>query len=164
MVVTTDLCDANENLMVTGQLRVVRPGFFSYGALTQFSGRAVTLKVFEDNSWVRTLLEEKGEGRVLVIDGGGSMRCALVGGNLGVLAHKNGWSGILVYGCVRDTAELRLAQVGVKALGVHPQKSLKQNMGQRDLVLDFAGTRIKPGDFIYADEDGILVSDLEISA
>lgn len=156
---TTDLCDSHEDLIANGQIRVVAPIFKSYGGRIQFHGAAVTLKVFEDNSWVRTLLDEPGQGRVLVIDGGGSMRCALVGGNLGVLAEKNGWAGIWVNGCVRDTAELIQSKVGIAAMAVHPQKSIKRNVGERDLVIDMAGTMVKPGDIVYIDQDGILVSD-----
>ncbi len=156
---TTDLCDAHEDLIVKGQLRVATPIFKPYGSHIQFSGAAVTLKVFEDNTWVRTLLDEPGQGRVLVIDGGGSMRCALVGGNLGVLAEKNDWAGIWVNGCVRDTAELIQSKIGIAAIAAHPQKSVKRNVGERDLVIDMAGTTVKPGDIIYVDQDGILVSD-----
>ena len=156
---TTDLCDAHEDLIAKGELRVAAPIFKPFGGHIQFFGAAVTLKVFEDNTWVRTLLDEPGRGRVLVIDGGGSMRCALVGGNLGVLAEKNGWAGIWVNGCVRDTAELVQAKVGIAAMAAHPQKSVKRNVGERDLVIDMAGTKVKPGDIIYADQDGILVSD-----
>ncbi len=156
---TTDICDANEDLILKGQLRVCAPVFKAYGGLSKFKGAAVTLKVFEDNTWVRTLLDEPGQGRVLVIDGGGSTRCALVCGNLGVLAEKNGWAGILVNGCVRDTLELAACKVGIRALAAHPQKSVKRNVGERDLVIDLAGTSVKPGDMIYVDEDGILISD-----
>ena len=156
---TTDICDANEDLILKGQLRVCAPVFKAYGGLSKFQGAVVTLKVFEDNTWVRTLLDEPGQGRVLVIDGGGSTRCALVGGNLGVLAEKNGWAGILVNGCVRDTLELAACKVGIRALAAHPQKSVKRNVGERDLVIDLAGTTVKPGDMIYVDEDGVLISD-----
>ncbi|MEY4625155.1 MAG: hypothetical protein RL061_680 [Pseudomonadota bacterium] len=156
---TTDICDAHEDLITKGQLRVCAPVFKPYGGLTRFNGTAVTLKVFEDNTWVRTLLDEPGQGRVLVIDGGGSTRCALVGGNLGVLAEKNNWAGIVVFGCVRDTLELAQSKVGIRALAAHPQKSVKRNVGERDLVVDIAGTVVKPGDMIYADEDGLIVSD-----
>ncbi|MFM1806847.1 MAG: hypothetical protein RL212_1106 [Pseudomonadota bacterium] len=156
---TTDICDANEDLISKGQLRVCAPVFKAYGGLSRFKGAAVTLKVFEDNTWVRTLLDEPGQGRVLVIDGGGSTRCALVGGNLGVLAEKNNWAGIVVFGCVRDTLELAQSKVGIRALATHPQKSVKRNVGERDLVIDIAGTVVKPGDMIYADEDGVIVSD-----
>ena len=96
---------------------------------------------------------------VLVVDGGGSMRCALVGGNLGVLAQKNGWAGILVNGAVRDADELEACDIGVRALGTHPRKSVKRNSGERDVAVQFPGTVIRPGDWIYADADGILVSD-----
>jgi regulator of ribonuclease activity A len=146
-------------LITKGQLRVCAPVFKPYGGLTRFNGTAVTLKVFEDNTWVRTLLDEPGLGRVLVIDGGGSTRCALVGGNLGVLAEKNNWAGIVVFGCVRDTLELAQSKVGIRALAAHPQKSVKRNVGERDLVVDIAGTVVKPGNMIYADEDGLIVSD-----
>ena len=156
---TTDICDAHEELITKGLLRVCAPVFKSFGGLTKFQGPAVTLKVFEDNTWVRTLLDEPGQGRVLVIDGGGSLRCALVGGNLGVLAEKNAWAGILVNGCIRDTSELAISKVGIRALAVHPQKSNKRNVGERDLIIDLAGTVVKPGDMIYVDEDGILASD-----
>ena len=156
---TTDICDANEDLILAGGLRVCAPVFQSYGGVSKFSGPAVTLKVFEDNTWVRTILDEAGQGRVLVIDGGGSMRCALVGGNLGVLAQRNGWAGIVVNGCVRDTLELAQSQVGIRALAAHPQKSVKRNVGERDLIINLAGTTVKPGDMIYADEDGVLVAD-----
>jgi len=155
---TTDICDANEDFIARGELRVLPPIFKAYGGLSQFSGPAVTLKVFEDNTWVRTILDEAGQGRVLVIDGGGSTRCALVGGNLGVLAQKNGWAGILVYGCVRDTLELAQAQVGIRALATHPQKSVKRNVGERDLQVDIAGVMVRPGEMIYVDEDGVLVA------
>ncbi len=156
---TTDLCDANEDRLDAGTLRVVTPGFRHYGRARNFSGRAVTLKLFEDNSLVRTALEAPGAGQVLVVDGGGSMRCALVGGNLGVLAQKNGWAGILVNGAVRDADELEACDIGVRALGTHPRKSVKRNSGERDVAVQFPGTVIRPGDWIYADADGILVSD-----
>ena len=111
---TTDLCDANEDLIATGVLRVCAPGFRAFGGLTKFKGPAVTLKVFEDNTWVRTILDEPGQGRVLVIDGGGSMRCALVGGNLGVLAEKNNWAGILVNGWMHSGFQQRTLRQSIR--------------------------------------------------
>lgn len=156
---TTDLCDTHEDRLDAGSLRIVTPGLQHYGRARSFSGRAVTLKLFEDNSWVRTALEAPGAGQVLVVDGGGSMRCALVGGNLGVLAQKNGWAGILVNGAVRDADELDACDIGVRALGTHPRKSVKRNSGERDVAVQFPGAAIRPGDWIYADADGILVSD-----
>jgi regulator of ribonuclease activity A len=119
---------------------------------------ATTLKVFEDNSLVRESLEQPGEGRVLVIDGGGSLRCALLGGNLAALAEKNGWAGIVVFGAVRDTRELRAAKVGIKGLAPHPRKSDKRGQGQRDLPVTFGGVTFRSGEHLYADEDGVVVS------
>lgn len=156
---TTDLCDAHEDRLDAGRLRVLAPGLRHFGRARRFCGRAVTLKLFEDNSLVRIALEAPGNGAVLVVDGGGSMRCALVGGNLGVLAEKNGWAGILVNGAVRDADELDACDLGVRALGTHPRKSLKRNSGERDVAVQFPGAVIRPGDWIYADADGVLVSD-----
>lgn len=157
--VTTDLCDANEARLAAGTLRVLEPVFRHFGWKERFSGPAATLKIFEDNTLVRSALEEPGAGRVLVIDGGGSRRCALVGGNLGVLAQQNGWAGIVVHGCVRDTEELAACEIGVMALAAHPRKSDKRGAGQRDIAVDLLGTRVELGHWIYADADGVLVSD-----
>lgn len=151
---TTDLSDAHP------AAQVCDPIFRDFGGRKSFHGPIATLKVFEDNALVRAALEEKGEGRVLVVDGGGSTRCALVGGNLGQLAVKNGWAGIVVYGCIRDSEEIAGQQVGVKALGVHPRKSEKgRNEAHRDKVVTFAGVTFRPGAYLYADADGIVVSD-----
>lgn len=157
--VTTDLCDANEARLAAGTLRVLEPVFRHFGWNERFSGPAATLKIFEDKTLVRSALEEPGAGRVLVIDGGGSRRCALVGGNLGVLAQQNGWAGIVVHGCVRDTEELAACEIGVMALAAHPRKSDKRGAGQRDIAVDLLGTRVELGHWIYADADGVLVSD-----
>ncbi len=162
--VTTDLCDANEDRLADGSLRVLTPGLLHFGKRAAFSGPAATLKVFEDNSLVRAALETPGAGRVLVVDGGGSMRCALVGGMLGVLAEKNGWAGIIVNGCVRDADELKVCDVGIRALGVHPQKSQKRNVGQEDVTVQMPGAVVRPGNWIYADADGVLVSDEKLGA
>ncbi|HEX7646261.1 MAG TPA: ribonuclease E activity regulator RraA, partial [Noviherbaspirillum sp.] len=116
---TCDICDANEDKLAAGTLAVLPPVFKSFGKQVKFSGPATTLKVFEDNVLVRQALETPGNGHVLVVDGGGSLRCALVGGNLGVLAEKNGWSGIIVNGCVRDSEELSACNVGIRALATH---------------------------------------------
>ncbi|MBU9605189.1 ribonuclease E activity regulator RraA [Burkholderia multivorans] len=155
---TTDLCDAHEDKLAAGTLRVLQPALRPYGGAARFAGPATTLKVFEDNTLVRAALEQDGGGRVLVVDGGASLRCALVGGNLGALAEKNGWAGIVVHGCVRDAAELRECKVGVLALATHPRKSDKRGAGDRDLPVTVLGTRIAPGEWIYADDDGVLVS------
>lgn len=161
-VPTTDLCDANEALLASGALRVLEPVFQAFGGATAFSGPVSTLKVFEDNTLVRTALEEPGQGRVLVVDGAGSRRCALVGGMLAVLAERNGWAGIVVNGCVRDVDEIDACKVGVRALASHPRKSDKRGAGQRDVVVEFAGARIAPGYWCYADRDGVLVSDTKL--
>jgi len=155
---TCDLCDANEDKLASAQLAVLPPVFLAFGALDKFSGRASTLKLFEDNGMVRTVLETPGEGRILVIDGGGSLRCALLGGNLGVLAQKNGWAGVIVHGCIRDVTEINACQIGVRALAVMPVRSVKRGGGEHDVRVSVAGVAIHPGDWIYADLDGILVS------
>ena len=155
---TCDLCDANEDKLGNGTLAVLPPLFQMFGRRSRFSGPAATLKVFEDNVLVRATLETPGNGRVLVVDGGGSLRCALVGGNLGVLAEKNGWAGIIVNGCIRDSEEINACDIGVRALATHPQRSVRKGMGDRDLRVTIAGVAVNPGDWIYADLDGVLVS------
>ena len=154
---TPDLCDQFEaDLGKT--VRVVTPMFKHYGNRKSFSGQIVTLKLFEDNSLVRTAFGEDGNGKVLVIDGGGSLRCALVGDQLAILAQKNGWEGVVVYGCIRDSGDINGIDIGVRALDTHPQKSIKKNVGDRDIAVTFGGVTFHPGEYLYADEDGILVS------
>ena len=150
---TTDICDAHPDVQVCA------PVFRDFGGVSAFHGPIATLKVFEDNALVRTMLEQPGGGRVLVIDGGGSLRCALVGGNLGGLAFEHGWAGILVHGCVRDSAELAAQAIGIKALAAHPRKSEQGlHLGHADRVVEFAGVRFAPGAWLYADADGVLVA------
>ncbi|GIZ53977.1 ribonuclease E activity regulator RraA [Noviherbaspirillum aridicola] len=155
---TCDICDANEDKLAAGTLHVLPPLFQIYGKRVSFSGPAKTLKVFEDNVLVRSTLETPGNGQVLVVDGGGSLRCALVGGNLGVLAEKNGWAGIVVNGCIRDSEEINACDIGVRALATHPQRSVRKGAGDADLRVTIAGVAIRPGDWIYADADGVLVA------
>jgi regulator of ribonuclease activity A len=155
---TCDLCDANENLIAEGSLAVLPPVFRSLGKRAAFAGQAATLKVFEDNVLVRAARETAGDGRVLVVDGGGSLRCALVGGNLGKLAEKNGWAGIVVNGCVRDAVELDACDIGIRALALHPQRSVRKGVGDRDIAVTIAGIAVRPGDWVYADADGVLVA------
>ncbi|EOA05502.1 ribonuclease activity regulator protein RraA [Herbaspirillum frisingense GSF30] len=155
---TCDLCDANEDKLASGTLHVLPPIFASFGRRQAFSGPARTLKVFEDNVLVRATLETPGNGQVLVVDGGGSLRCALVGGNLAQLAQDNGWAGILVNGCVRDAAELNACDVGIRALASHPQRSFRKGAGDADIKVGIAGVAVYPGDWIYADVDGVLVA------
>lgn len=149
----TDLCDAHSD-----KIQVAEPMFADFGGEMAFSGRIHTLKCFEDNSFVRSELEQPGEGRVLVVDGGGSMRCALLGGNLAKLAEDNHWAGVVVYGCVRDVEEIEACTVGVKALAAHPLKSRKQNIGELGLSVRFAGVEFREGDYLYADADGMITA------
>lgn len=151
---TTDLCDA-----FAEQLQIAEPIFADFGSTTRFSGPITTVKLHEDNSLVREALETEGNGGVLVVDGGGSMRCALLGGNLAVLAEKNNWRGVLVYGCIRDRDEIEATGVGVKALAPHPLKSNKQGVGQKDIPVRFAGVNWIPGYHLYADRDGVVLSE-----
>ncbi len=155
---TADLCDANEPLLDDGRLRVPGVLLCSYGGRAGFHGPVATLKLFEDNGLVRKTLEAPGEGRVLVVDGGGSLRRALVGDQLAALAVKNGWAGIVVYGCIRDSRAIAGMDLGVLALGTHPRKTAKRNQGEADVAVDFGGVTFRPGEWLYADEDGVLVS------
>lgn len=150
---TADLCD-----QYSDELEVCEPLFGDFGGELRFGGSIATIKCFEDNSLVRELTGERGDGRVLVIDAGGSMRRAVVGDMLAKKAVDNGWSGIVVYGCIRDSAALATLPIGVKALGVHPLKTDKRGEGQRDIVVRFGGVTFHPGDWLYADEDGIIVA------
>jgi regulator of ribonuclease activity A len=154
---TPDLCDQFETELGK-TVRVVAPMFQRYGARTTFSGEIVTLKIFEDNTLVREIFNENGRGKVLVIDGGGSLRCALVGDQLAILAQKNGWEGVVVYGCIRDSGDINGIDIGVRALNTHPQKTVKKGIGDRNLPLTFGGATFNPGEYLYADEDGILVA------
>ncbi|MBS1161728.1 MAG: hypothetical protein H6R15_4147 [Proteobacteria bacterium] len=154
---TPDLCDEFEAELGLS-VRVVAPMFQPYGGRPSFAGEIVTLKIFEDNSLVRAAVGENGRGKVLVIDGGGSLRCALVGDQLAILAHSNGWEGMVVYGCIRDSGDINGIDIGIRALNTHPQKSIKKGVGDRNLAVTFGGVTFHPGEWLYADEDGVLVS------
>lgn len=157
MTSVTDLCDE-----FSDKLQIAEPIFTDFGGVLDFAGPISTVKCFEDNSLVRAALEEPGEGRVLVVDGGASDRCALLGDNLAQLAIDNEWAGIVVYGCIRDSADISQMNVAVKALNVHPKKSNKKNQGERDGPVRFAGVSFMPGDWLYADLDGVVVSASEL--
>ncbi len=150
---TTDLCDAHSDT-----LQIVEPIFRDYGGRTLFHGPIATVKTYEDNSRVRERVAEPGEGRVLVVDGGASTRCALLGDLLAAKAVENGWAGIVVYGCIRDSVEIGTMDLGVKALSVYPLKSVKRGLGDNDVSVRFAGVDFVPGHYLYADPDGIIVS------
>lgn len=155
---TCDLCDAHKN-DGSGGFRVLPPVLRDFGAVRRFSGPVVTVKCFEDNTPVKAAVESPGEGRVLVVDGGASLRRALLGGNLGAAAARNGWAGVVIDGCVRDVAELAACQVGIRALAPMPLPTERRNEGQRDLAVQIQGVWVRPGDWLYADEDGVVVSD-----
>ncbi len=151
---TTDLCDAHAD-----KVHITEPiGFKDYGGSKYFSGKIHTVKCFEDNSLVRKALELNGSGKVLVVDGGGSMRCALLGDMLAALAIKNSWAGIIIYGCIRDSEAISKLPLGVKALNTIPLKSNKRNEGQENIMVRFAGSDFVPGEFVYCDSDGIIVA------
>ena len=156
-----DLCDIHEAELAGGnakQLRLLPDVYKSYGGVSSFYGQAHTLRCPEDNSRVREAVAQPGQGRVLVVDGGGIMRRALVGGNLAVIAAKNSWSGILVYGAVRDVAELREAPLGIKALALCPLRTDKRSLGDAGVPVMISGQAVAPGDWVYVDEDGVLIS------
>ena len=155
---TTDLCDKYGD-----QLRVAEPiGFRSFGGRREFHGRIETVQCFEDNTFVRATLEKDGTSKVLVVDGDGSNRCALLGDNIAELAHKNGWNGIIIFGYIRDSVAVSAIDIGVIALGTTPKKSAKDNLGTVNLTVRFADVDFVPGEFVYVDEDGIVVSDKEL--
>jgi len=144
------------------KVQILEPIFKDLGGKLRFSGQVATVKCFENNPLVRKAFEEPGQGRVLVVDGGGSMRCALLGDNIAEMAYKNGWSGAIIHGCIRDSEDIGKMPLGVKALNTYPLKSSKRDPGLRDVPVTFAGAIIKPGDWVYADKDGILVSETEL--
>lgn len=153
---TCDLCDIHKNDS-SGTFRVLPPVFRDFGSIKKFSGQVTTIKCFEDNSLVKAAVDSPGHGRVLVVDGGASLRRALLGGNLGAAAARNGWAGVLIDGCVRDLVELAQCSTGIRALAAIPLPTEKRNEGQRDIAVLVQGVWIRPGDWLYADEDGIVV-------
>jgi regulator of ribonuclease activity A len=150
---TADLCDQHGDV-----IHVLPPGLLSFGGVTVFSGTVTTLRVHEDNQLVRTVLGSPGHGGVLVIDGGGSVRTALVGGRLGQLAADSGWSGVVVWGAVRDALELAASPVGIRALATCPRPPQKTGAGQRDVPVTLGGITITSGMWLAADADGVVVA------
>lgn len=150
---TADLCDD-----FSDNLQVVTPMFQSFGGKPRFSGVIQTVKLFEDNVLVRQMLSEKANGDVLVVDGGGSLRCALLGDILAEMGYKNGWAGIVVYGCIRDSFDINTMPIGVRAIQTNPLKSIKKGWGDKNIPVTFAGATFTPGEYLYADEDGIILS------
>jgi regulator of ribonuclease activity A len=157
-VSTTDLCDTHEAALDAGELQVLAPGLSAFGRRVRFAGPIATLKLFEDNSLLAETVKLPGEGRVLVVDAGGSLRCAVFGGNLAVAAARNQWAGVVIYGCVRDADEIDACELGVRALGVNPRRSIKRGEGSREIAVSFLGARIQPDNWLYADRDGVLIA------
>ena len=151
--VTPDLCDEYP------EVEVLEPMFNNYGGKESFGGQVVTIKCHEDNSLVKKNVDEDGTGKVMVVDGGGSLRNALLGDMLAEKAAKNGWEGIVVYGCIRDVDVIMETDLGVQALATHPRKTEKKGIGEMNVPVKFGGVTIKPGQYIYADNNGVIVSD-----
>jgi len=147
-------CDISDELHP--QVQYLEPGYQSFGAKASFDGLIQTVKCFEDNSLVREKVSSKGTGCVLVVDAGGSKRCAMLGDMLAAKAVENGWQGIVMYGLIRDTADINQMDIGVKALGAYPLKSVKKGAGEKDIEVTFSGVTFTPGEYLYADEDGVI--------
>ncbi len=156
---TADLCDDHEE-----NISVAQPLFQDYGGNISFYGKISTVKCFEDNSLVRETLKSPGSGQVLVIDGGGSTRRALVGDLLAQAGADNHWAGILVYGCIRDSAVIATIKIGCKAMATMPLKTDKKGIGEKDIPVHFADIDFTPGHYLYADEDGVIVSPKDLLA
>jgi regulator of ribonuclease activity A len=154
MLKTADLVDTND-----ADVRFCEMQWKSYGQRPAFHGEIVTLKTFEDNRLLRETLEGDGSGKVLVVDGGGSLRCALVGDQIAAIGEKNGWRGLVIHGAIRDAADIDLMDFRVLALGQSPKKSGKTGHGARDVLVRFGNVDFVPGQYLYADGDGVLVSD-----
>lgn len=151
--VTPDLCDAYPELV-----QAVEPMFSNFGGRDSFGGQIVTIKCHEDNSLVKEQVALDGAGKVLVVDGGGSLRCALIGDLLAEQAAKNGWEGVLIYGCIRDVDVIAQTDIGVQALASHPKKTEKRGIGDLNVPVTFGGVTFKPGDYLYADNNGVIIS------
>ena len=150
---TPDLCDAHPDLV-----RVMAPMFNNYGGRKAFGGPIVTVKCFEDNSVVKQQVAEPGDGRVMVVDGGGSLRCALLGDLLAAKAMQNNWAGLIIYGCIRDVDEIANMDIGVQALNTIPIKSVRKGVGELNEQVSFGGVTFNPGEYLYADNNGVIVS------
>ncbi|MCX7897932.1 MAG: ribonuclease E activity regulator RraA [Rhodocyclaceae bacterium] len=156
---TCELSDAHGDAV-----RIAAPIFRSFGGLSRFWGEIATLKLYEDNGLVREMLAENGNGRVLVVDGGGSLRCALLGDRLAQMAVDNGWAGVVVWGCIRDVEAIARLPLGVLALAPHPRRTVKKSLGERQIPVEFAGIVFRPGEWLYADADGLLVSSQRLTS
>jgi regulator of ribonuclease activity A len=159
-VQVADLCDE-----FIGEIQIAEPIFKSFGAKAAFGGQVSVVKVFEDNVLVKKRLQqEKGDGRVLVVDGGGSTGCALMGDKVAGIARDNGWAGLIIYGCIRDSVEVAEVPIGVIALETRPNKSNKEGKGDYDVQVSFAGATFNSGDYVYVDPDGLIVAERDLLA
>ena len=156
--VLPDLCDQYGD-----SLRVLSPMLKNFGGNNCFHGKISTIKCHEDNSFVADAVKEEGDGFVLVVDGGGSLRCALLGDNLAAIAASNSWAGIIVFGCVRDVAALKDISLGIQAIAPHPMKSVKRKVGLRDVEVSIGGVSFIPGQYVYADDNGVIVCEDELT-
>jgi regulator of ribonuclease activity A len=157
---TTDLCDANPDEVSIAE----SIGFIDYGGRKRFHGKIHTLKCYEDHSWVEKILGTEGTGKVLVVDGGGSMRCAITGDRLATTGVNNYWNGIIIYGCIRDSVTIGQMNIGVMALGTYPVSRATNTQWQENIPVHFAGITFTPGHFAYCDEDGIITSAIMLQA
>jgi regulator of ribonuclease activity A len=155
-IVTPDICDDHP------EVQVVEPGFRNFGGVDAFGGEVVTVKCFEDNSIVKEQVGKPGNGCVMVVDGGGSKRAALLGDMLAEKAAENGWAGLIIYGCIRDVDVIGKTDLGVQALGTHPRKTEKKGIGDLNVPVTFGGVTFRPGQYIYADNNGIVVSEKKL--
>lgn len=155
-IITPDICDEHP------EVQVVEPGFQNFGGVEAFGGEVVTVKCFEDNSVVKEQVGKPGNGCVMVVDGGGSKRAALLGDMLAEKAAANGWAGLVIYGCIRDVDVIRKTELGVQALGTHPRKTDKKGIGDLNVPITFGGVTFKPGQYVYADNNGIVVSEKKL--
>jgi len=151
--VTPDLCDAYPELV-----QVVEPMFNNFGGVDSFGGEIVTIKCFEDNSLLKETANKPGRGKVIVVDGGGSLRRALLGDLIAESAVKNGWEGFVIYGCIRDVDAICEMNIGVQALDTIPLKTEKQGVGDLNIPITFGGVTFNPGEYVYADNNGVIVS------
>lgn len=150
---TSALCD-----IYFDQIDVVEPMFSNFGGCASFAGQITIIKCFEDNGIIRSILQEDGEGRVLLIDGGGSLRRALIDAEIAALAEENNWEGLVVYGCVREVDELEDMSIGIQALASIPVGAVSQEVGEVDIPVNFGGVTFVPDDYLYADNTGIIIS------
>ena len=150
---TPDLVDAHAD-----KVSVLEPMLANLGGRSCFGGEIVTVKCFEDNSRVKELVAEPGHGKVMVVDGGGSLRCALLGDMLAAKAVENQWEGLIIYGCIRDIDPIQEMNLGVQALSTHPRKSVRKGRGDHNIPVTFGGVTFTPGEFVYADNNGVVVA------